>query len=750
MQKRRLAAIMFTDIVGYSALMGTDENMAFQLLRKNRDIHRPVIEKYNGEWLKEIGDGILASFDSASDAVRCSCEILYWAKNEGIPLRIGIHEGEVVFEDGDVLGDGVNLASRLQESADEGTVVISGSVYREIKNKKDIQTEFIGEKSFRNIEDPEKVYTVKYEDKSFEGHLAVVPEIKQKSPKPVIAKPYLKISGVLVVIGALIVFFLFTGGKTVPFTERDWIVITDFNNHTDEAILDKSLNTAFSLSINQSRYLNVLSRKRVQEALNRMQYKKREYIDEETGREVAIREGVKLCIAPSISRVGSQYILTAQIQEAKTADILKSEVLYAKSQDDIIRKLDQLSKRIRRSLGESRYKISEHNKPLSKVTTPSLEALEQYSIGVEFHQNSDFRSARKHYENAIRIDSGFTAAKASLGNLLFERFDREEGRKWMEEAIVSIDNLTDREKYAILASYAVNVENDLDKGIEYTKIRTELYPDDPIPHNNLGWYYQNSMRYKEAVEEYKKALLIDPYLMLTYGGLIWLYLENLAQIDSAFVWTNRMIQYGPESPWAYFYLGSCHLWMDDFESAEKAYLEGREINPDLMIVQYRLAHTYRLQGKFDQAIEVLKNILNINPGEVSAYYDLGINYKEKGDLRSAQANFTKFLETAKAWEVEYPDDPATYIVLGTTLTRLGQIEEGWQAGTKALEMDSSIHFRYAEFLAAQDKKEEALDHLEKALEQGYRDLVWIKINPDIGLLHDEPRYRELINTYFMN
>ena len=134
-EDRRLAAIMFTDIVGYTALMGSDEDKAFKLLRKNRDIQRPLIKKYRGEWLKEMGDGILASFNTASDAVRCAGEIQNAAKKAGIGLRIGIHEGEVVFEGSDVLSDGVNVASRLEEFAEEGGINISGAVYKDIKNK---------------------------------------------------------------------------------------------------------------------------------------------------------------------------------------------------------------------------------------------------------------------------------------------------------------------------------------------------------------------------------------------------------------------------------------------------------------------------------------------------------------------------------------------------------------------------------------------------------------------------------------
>ncbi len=553
----------------------------------------------------------------------------------------------------------------------------------------------------------------------------------------------------LVVIGIVVLFFLFYSGKSIPFIERDWIVITDFENLTDETIFDNSLNTAFTLSINQSRYLNVITRQRMQETLKRMKKEDRVHIDEETGREIAIREGVKVCIVPGISRVGTQYILTVKIQEAKTGAIFRSEILYAKSQDEIIEKLDQLSKKIRRNLGESRYKISGQSKSLSKVTTSSLDALKQFSLGIENHINLEFEKAIIHYENAIRIDTNFTSAKASLGNLLFERFDREKGREWLDQAILSIGNLTDREKYGILAFYAVNIENDLDKGIEYTKTLIELYPDHPIPHHNLGWYFKNHGHYEKAVEEYKVALRIDPYLMLTYGGVIWVYLENLGQIDSAMVWCEKMIEAGPENPWGYCYLGSAFVGIDSLEKAEIAYTKARNLDPDLFLNQYRLAHVYRLRGMYDKAIEVLEEILRINPEEAPVHYNLGINYNLMGESENARSHFLEFRKIAEQWVDDYSDNPVSFIANGVVLTRLGEKDAGWKIGKRALELDSTIHFRFAELLAVQDRKSEALDHLEKALENGYRDLVWLKLNPDIQLLHREVRYQDLINEFFM-
>ena len=486
----------------------------------------------------------------------------------------------------------------------------------------------------------------------------------------------------------------------------------------------------------------------MQKTLKRMKKENKLHIDEETGREIAIREGIKVCIVPSISRVGSRYILTAKIQEAETGDIFRSEILYVQNQDEIIEKLDKLSQKIRRNLGESRYEISGQSKPLSEATTPFLDALKEYSLGIENHIKMKFENAIIHYENAIRIDTNFTAAKASLGNLLYERFDKEKGREWLRQAILSIDDLTDKERYSILASYAVNIENNLDKGIEYTKTRTELYPDDPIAHNNLGWYFQNQRHYEKAVEEYKAALQIDPYMMLTYGGVIWVYLEKIGQMDSALTWSKKMIKYGPDNQWGYFNLGSAYVGINDFKNAELAYLKAGELNPNFSLNQYRLAHIYRIQGKNDKAIEILKNILKINPDEISAHYDLGVNYLSVGNFKLSREHFLIFKKHAEKWKLELPNDPGTLIALGAVLSRLGEREAGWEIGKKAIELDSTFHFRYAEFLAVQDKKTEALDHLEKAFENGSHNLVWMKLNPDIYLLHEEPRYKDLINQYF--
>src|SRR4030095_11252213 len=137
-QFRQLAAIMFTDIVGYTALMGNDERKAFELLKKNRELQKPIIEEYNGRWIKELGDGVMASFNTVSDAVNAAIKIQQICNaSQEFKLRIGVHLGEVVFENDDVFGDGVNLASRIQAIANPGSIYISEAVHNSLANKKE-------------------------------------------------------------------------------------------------------------------------------------------------------------------------------------------------------------------------------------------------------------------------------------------------------------------------------------------------------------------------------------------------------------------------------------------------------------------------------------------------------------------------------------------------------------------------------------------------------------------------------------
>jgi LuxR family maltose regulon positive regulatory protein len=158
---RQLAAIMFTDIQGYTALMQQDEKKAVRAREKHRRIFNSTTEKHKGKILQYFGDGTLSIFDSAIDAVNCGIEMqLSFRKDPPIPVRIGIHTGDVLFSDEEIIGDGVNVASRIESLSVPGSVFISDKVYDDIKNQESIQASMLKSFKLKNIEKPIEVYAI--------------------------------------------------------------------------------------------------------------------------------------------------------------------------------------------------------------------------------------------------------------------------------------------------------------------------------------------------------------------------------------------------------------------------------------------------------------------------------------------------------------------------------------------------------------------------------------------------------------
>ena len=159
--ERKLAAIMFTDIAGYTALSAKDSTKASELLKTQRDTLKPIVEKHGGSWMKEIGDGLLLTFDSATSAVECSIAIQVATKDiDDLNLRIGIHEGEVIKQDGDVIGDDVNVASRIEPFSAVGGVAISQKIQQAISSNTEFETKYIGKPKLKGVAQEVKVYCI--------------------------------------------------------------------------------------------------------------------------------------------------------------------------------------------------------------------------------------------------------------------------------------------------------------------------------------------------------------------------------------------------------------------------------------------------------------------------------------------------------------------------------------------------------------------------------------------------------------
>ena len=159
--KRKLSAIMFTDMKGYSAEVGKNEELALKKIWRYEKAMKSIIKEHEGRVVKTIGDAIMGDFDSAVNAVNSAIEIQELLKKEDIKIRIGIHLGDVIHKGGDIFGDGVNIASRIESICEPGQIYISEDVYHQVKGKIHAGFENLGSRPLKNIESPPKVYKIK-------------------------------------------------------------------------------------------------------------------------------------------------------------------------------------------------------------------------------------------------------------------------------------------------------------------------------------------------------------------------------------------------------------------------------------------------------------------------------------------------------------------------------------------------------------------------------------------------------------
>ena len=246
---RKLAAIMFTDIVGYTALMGSDREQAMILVRTNRRIHQELIDKHGGDLLKEMGDGSLSSFETALDAVNCAIEIQREAhQSNGIPLRIGIHLGDITLEDGEVYGDGVNVASRLESLASPGGILISESIEQAIRGQTSIKTAFAGKHQLKNVQ-----YTVRTYAIQGEGLPKVVKRSQRRRFIPLL------VLGLLAMLAFVVYKWSGTANTKLVAWEGEWDVYYYYETDSSQqftgvmkCITEDSLQVDFTVRLPQS------------------------------------------------------------------------------------------------------------------------------------------------------------------------------------------------------------------------------------------------------------------------------------------------------------------------------------------------------------------------------------------------------------------------------------------------------------------------------------------------------------------
>jgi eukaryotic-like serine/threonine-protein kinase len=283
-------------------------------------------------------------------------------------------------------------------------------------------------------------------------------------------------------------------------TEQDTIVLADFTNTTGDPIFDDTLKTALSISLRQSPFLNVLSDSRVAKTLRLMTRPPDTKITPAVARELCLRAGGKAYIAGSIGSLGSEYVLDLKAVNCESDDTLTENQMTTSSKETVLDALGRSASRLRGELGESLSTVQKYDVPLAEATTPSLEALQAFSLGKKAFNEKGPPAALPYHQHSIQLDPNFALGYAATGTDYFDLVDLGRAHEYLTKAFELREHASEPEKLAITASYYQNVTGELDKATQSYQQSIENYPRSGAAYYNLGLVFEYQGQYAKAAE----------------------------------------------------------------------------------------------------------------------------------------------------------------------------------------------------------------------------------------------------------
>jgi tetratricopeptide (TPR) repeat protein len=339
----------------------------------------------------------------------------------------------------------------------------------------------------------------------------------------------------VVVVAALIAGGLYyRSHRTKPLTDKDTVVLADFDNKTEDAVFDDALKQALASELGQSPFLNILSDRKVNQTLRIMGHPTNERMTLEVGREVCLRSGSKALLRGTISSLGKHYLIHLTATACVTGDTLANEEGEANDKEDVLKALSRISTSLRTKLGESLASVQKFDVPI-ETTTSSIEALKSYSIGVQTqHEKGDAPSILFH-KRAIELDPNFALAYSALSVSYLNLNQPSLAVENATKAYQLRDRVSEREKLRITAYY-FRATGELDKEAQAYELWAAEYPRDTGPHNNLGTNYMYMGQYNKALAEFQAGLRLNPDNAILYSNLgeTYLALNRLDEANAAF------------------------------------------------------------------------------------------------------------------------------------------------------------------------------------------------------------------------
>ena len=606
---RQLACIMFTDIVGYTALMGEDEHEAFEALQINRKIQKPIIEKYGGIWIKELGDGVLATFASVTDAVQAAAAIQVVTQNEtDYKLRIGLHLSEVVFENGDVFGDGVNIAARIQALAEIGGILISETVQKNLTNKRGIETHLVGQEKLKNVKQDVIIYKVEFDPAYFDKNLPEQKtESKTQTGKSIAVMPFLNL-----------------------------------NKEEDQDYFSEGIAEEIIVTLSGIKNLKVVGRR------SSFQFKGGNVPVSEIGKML----NVNTILEGSVRRHGNGLRIYAEL-----INIEDGCQLWAEKYDREITDMYIIQDDIANNIAEQ-LKVTFSDQE-SKSLPVNLEAYEFLLKGRYYAEKfiEGFDKALVCFNRAIEIDPNYGHAYSELSKLYFlstmmlvytpqDGFER---AKFYAEKALSIDAELGSAHYVFGQIYFWYHWD-----IEKAKHEFELAAKSKVSYFFTGvvldpWYYAfGKGDFDTAINSMNKILTTDPLSFFAYLNLALLLTFGKMPKQEREV-LNKMLAAMPEYSEAERLIGNNYFFENDLDNALVHARKAAAMSNGIGWAQNSLIIILAKRGDHEEARKLLKVYENQKAPMYSSPLGVAIIYAHLGELDTAFEYLNKAVDYHDIW-----------------------------------------------------------------------------------------------------
>jgi adenylate cyclase len=594
--KRKLTAILSADVKGYSRLMGEDEKGTVRTLNAYKEVMANLIQQHRGRVVDAPGDNVLADFASVVDAVECAAEIQKELKtrnaelpeNRRMEFRIGVNLGDVIEDGEQILGDGVNIAARLESLSEAGGICISGTVFDHVRNKLELGYEYLGEQTVKNIALPVRVYKILMEPAEagkVTGEKKIAPRRWQR--------PALALAVVLILVIAAIVIWKYYTPSTpkmevasrekmaFPLPDKPSIAVLPFVNMSEDPkqeFFSDGMTEEIITTLSKSPYLFVIARN------STFTYKGKPVKVKQVSEEL----GVRYVLEGSVRRSGEKVRITAQFIDAMTGYHLWAE-RFDRDLKDIFALQDEIAFKIMKTVHE-KLELTATRK--SGRGERNAEAFLKILEGREHFLRETMEDnvlARKLFEEAIALDPNSASAYTFLA--------------WT---------------YMVDRLFGKSMKESLRRAIELGQRAISLDESEAGAYASLGYFYTYAGQFDKAVAHAERGLALDPnsFEVLFNSGAA---LAFSGRPEEAIPLLHKVLRLNPFAP-------------------------------SLCFVTLSVA--YRMAGRFDEAVEQAKRAVERNPKDLVAYLALATGCILTGREREARAAAAEVLKMNPAFSVE--------------------------------------------------------------------------------------------------